>query len=189
MTISLQALHRRWPAHRRCCSLDWGSRRDRTHPCSTACRVRGPSTQPLAVRKPSAFCVRSRRSLEESGFALLVPPWWNQQGARLGVRLRLRGSHKGAADGVPSGALSLDNLVRYRWELAIGDTPSAVRSSRRWLPSNHPLYRSVGSGYVSTRSRSSRPFVSGKSRARNGKSACSTRWLSAWAPKRRTDCP
>ena len=57
--------------------------------------------------------------LEQAGFALLVPPWWNQKGARLGVRLRLKPK---AGEVVSSGKLSLGNLVAYQWELALGDT-------------------------------------------------------------------
>ena len=57
--------------------------------------------------------------LETSGFGVLVPPWWNQPGARLGLRVRMKGAG-GGSDGVGRGLLTMDNLVRYRWELAVG---------------------------------------------------------------------
>ncbi len=56
--------------------------------------------------------------LEASGFGLLAPPWWNRPGARLGVRLRMKGKSSSAA--TSRGLLTMDNLVRFRWELAVG---------------------------------------------------------------------
>jgi SNF2 family DNA or RNA helicase len=59
--------------------------------------------------------------LQQAGFNLLTPPWWNQNSARLGVRLHLTPSPS-APGIVSSGILSQDNLVNFRWELAIGDS-------------------------------------------------------------------
>ena len=56
--------------------------------------------------------------LEESGFGVLVPPWWNKPNARLGVKLRMQG--KGSSDGVASGMLTMEKLVAYRWQLSVG---------------------------------------------------------------------
>jgi superfamily II DNA or RNA helicase len=54
--------------------------------------------------------------LEESGFGVLVPPWWHRSGARLGLRARL----SPVSDGVSQGMMSLEGLVKYRWDLALG---------------------------------------------------------------------
>jgi SNF2 family DNA or RNA helicase len=60
--------------------------------------------------------------LESSGFGVLVPPWWNQPGGRLGLRLRMKGkgSSSGNSDGVGSGLLNMNTLASYRWELSVG---------------------------------------------------------------------
>ncbi|MEM7111708.1 MAG: SNF2-related protein [Chloroflexota bacterium] len=62
--------------------------------------------------------------LEQSGFGLLVPPWWNKPGTRLGVRLKLESKNTGEAaeTAVSKSLLSLENLVNYSWELSLGDT-------------------------------------------------------------------
>jgi SNF2 family DNA or RNA helicase len=67
-----------------------------------------------------AFLREAGPLLEQAGFGLLAPPWWNQRSARLGMRLRLR-SREAAG---PTGPIKmgLDNLVEYQWELALGDT-------------------------------------------------------------------
>ncbi len=57
--------------------------------------------------------------LEESGFGILVPPWWHRSGARLGLRARLSPA-KAAPAGESQGMMSLEKLVNYRWELALG---------------------------------------------------------------------
>jgi hypothetical protein len=58
-------------------------------------------------------------TLEESGFGVLVPPWWNRPGARLGVRPRMRGQNH-SAGGVAASLVSFENLINYRWEIALG---------------------------------------------------------------------
>ncbi len=59
--------------------------------------------------------------LEQSGFGVMVPPWWNKPGARLGIRLKMSSSSSSTSD-VSSGIVSFDNLVRYRWQISIGET-------------------------------------------------------------------
>jgi hypothetical protein len=60
--------------------------------------------------------------LESSGFGILTPPWWNRPGSKLGVRLKLSPNQKQAAQ-TSTGVLNFDNLINYRWELSLGDTP------------------------------------------------------------------
>jgi SNF2 family DNA or RNA helicase len=74
----------------------------------------------LSPQEAYAFLREAAPLLEESGFGVLVPPWWNKPGARLGARLRM---HSKGADAVRTQGLTLDTLVSYRWELAVGDTP------------------------------------------------------------------
>lgn len=94
-----------------------------------AARLFAPVRQSLQDKHPVAAHFSSQEAfaflrevaplLEESGFGVLVPPWWNQPGARLGVRLRMQGKQS-TADGVAAGMVSFDNLVNYRWEVALG---------------------------------------------------------------------
>jgi SNF2 family DNA or RNA helicase len=60
--------------------------------------------------------------LEQAGFGLMVPPWWNQNNARLGMRLRLM-PKDGVSPRSASGRLGLQSLVSFQWELALGNTP------------------------------------------------------------------
>ena len=81
-----------------------------------------PTTAVLSPDEAFNFMREAAPLLEESGFGVLVPPWWNKPGTRLGVRLRMQGRKGVGVDAVASGGMNLENLVSYRWELSLGDT-------------------------------------------------------------------
>ena len=48
-----------------------------------------PSVTELDTEEAFNFLRETAPLLEQSGFAIFTPPWWNQPGSRLGIRLRL----------------------------------------------------------------------------------------------------
>jgi SNF2 family DNA or RNA helicase len=60
--------------------------------------------------------------LSQAGFGVLSPPWWNQRGARLGVRLRVQPKEEMNSVSGLNGKLGFDRLVNYSWELSLGGT-------------------------------------------------------------------
>jgi SNF2 family DNA or RNA helicase len=88
-------------------------------PMRAALRERNPTGARLAVEDAYRFLREAAPLLEQSGFGLLVPPWWNRRGATLAARLRLRTSD--SPPSVSSGLLSMEKLVDYRWEVVLGD--------------------------------------------------------------------
>ncbi len=91
-------------------------------PLVPALQTSHPSKTNLDTPTAYRFLREAAPLLEQAGFGLLVPPWWNQRGARLGVRLHLK-PRAGDERRTPAGGkLSLSNLVSYQWELALGDT-------------------------------------------------------------------
>ena len=82
-----------------------------------------PSVIDLSTTEAFEFLRHCAPQLEQSGFGILTPPWWNKPGTRLGVRLSLGSSDKLKGEtAVSSGHMSLNKLVQYRWDLSIGDT-------------------------------------------------------------------
>ena len=81
-----------------------------------------PTSAALSTADAYTFLRETAPLLEESGFGILVPPWWNKPGRRLGVRLQMQGKQKSGADAIASNDMTMDKLVSYRWELALGDT-------------------------------------------------------------------
>ncbi|MCX6050365.1 MAG: DEAD/DEAH box helicase [Chloroflexi bacterium] len=81
-----------------------------------------PTMMSLSADEAFAFLRTAAPVLEESGFGVLVPPWWNKPGTRLGVRLHMQGRKGASVDAVASGGMNFENLVSYRWALSLGDT-------------------------------------------------------------------
>jgi SNF2 family DNA or RNA helicase len=93
------------------------------YPIQRSLQRRNPDTIPLTTAEAYSFLRDCAPQLQQAGFGLLVPPWWNKPGMRLGVRLKLnRPSQETAGTAVSSGHLNLDNLIRYQWQLSLGDT-------------------------------------------------------------------
>lgn len=94
-----------------------------------ASRLFPPLERSLHERRPNAAALRTDEAytflreaaplLEQSGFGVLVPPWWNKRGSRLGARLKVNSSKE--PPNVSKGLLSLENLVAYQWEIVLGD--------------------------------------------------------------------
>ena len=75
-----------------------------------------PESLKLTTQQAYSFLRESVPLLEQSGFGVLVPPWWQKRAARLGVKLKIKGTR------VSSGLLGLDTLVDYDWTISVGDT-------------------------------------------------------------------
>ncbi|MCC6192599.1 MAG: ATP-dependent helicase, partial [Anaerolineales bacterium] len=89
-------------------------------PIGRSLREAQPTHLNLDTDEAFHFLREAAPLLEQGGFGVLVPPWWNQRGARLGMRLRVRPKSPAADQSV--GRLGFDQLVAYRWELSVGDT-------------------------------------------------------------------
>ncbi len=88
-------------------------------PLLESLQVREPTGVELDTQTTYAFLRQAAPLLEQAGFGLLVPPWWNQRGSRLGVRLVLKPQQAAPSS---SKLLTLNALVSYEWQLSLGDT-------------------------------------------------------------------
>jgi SNF2 family DNA or RNA helicase len=119
----LQALDRHFdrPQERLLTGLGYAARSFR--PIQRSLQQRNPTGTELTTEEAYTFLRQCAPQLQRAGYGLLVPPWWNKPGTRLGIRLKLSSAAKQAGqDAVGRGHMSLDNLVRYRWRLSLGDT-------------------------------------------------------------------
>ena len=88
-------------------------------PLERSLKKRRPTSAQLNTTEAYTFLRETAPLLEQSGYGLLTPPWWNKRGTRLGARLKLK-TDPNPPD-VSSGLLSLENLVSYNWEIVLGD--------------------------------------------------------------------
>ncbi len=93
-----------------------------------AARLFPPVTESLKSKRPTELTIDTNGAytflretaplLEGAGFGLLVPPWWNKKGARLGVKVKMKSQGKD----VVKGHMSFESLVKYQWKLSLGET-------------------------------------------------------------------
>ncbi len=94
-----------------------------------AARLFPPVTESLKSKRPNELAIDTNDAytflretaplLEGAGFGILVPPWWNKKGARLGVKVKMKS--KGGEANAKS-RMSMENLVKYQWKLSLGET-------------------------------------------------------------------
>jgi SNF2 family DNA or RNA helicase len=89
-------------------------------PITTSLKSKRPTDLHLDTNSAYTFLRETAPLLEGAGFGILVPPWWNKKGARLGLKVKMQ-SKKGP-DAIASGKLSFENLVDYQWQLSLGET-------------------------------------------------------------------
>jgi len=77
----------------------------------------------LALRTPQAyqFLRETAPLLEQSGFGVLLPAWWQKPTLRLGVKLNVRPKTNGTSSSSGEGLLGMDGIVSYNWQIALGD--------------------------------------------------------------------
>ncbi len=80
-----------------------------------------PLAAQLSVQEAFTFLRQSAALLEDSGFGVLVPPWWNSPNSKLRLKMKVRSKQK-KGNVTTSGGMTLDSLLKYNWELSIGDT-------------------------------------------------------------------
>ncbi len=100
-----------------------------------------PMELSLNTEQAYAFLRESAPLLEQSGFGVLVPPWWSKRTARLGVKLRLK-PKAGAQES--SGLLGLQGIVAYDWTIAVGDTTLTVSEFEKLVNLKVPLIQVRG---------------------------------------------
>jgi hypothetical protein len=116
-------------------------------------------TQPTALELDTArayqFLREFRPLLLEQGFAVEAPPWWDQPTMRLGARLRIE-SGLGEGDTGPGTGdaqatrLGLDALVRFAWDISVGEHVLTEGEFESLAASKAPLVR-LGGRWVELR--------------------------------------
>jgi len=86
-----------------------------------AARLFPPVTESLKGKRPTELMIDTSGAytflretaplLEGAGFGILVPPWWNKKGARLGVKVKVKSK---SSDANAKSRISMENLIRYQ---------------------------------------------------------------------------
>ncbi|MCP3906360.1 MAG: DEAD/DEAH box helicase [Planctomycetes bacterium] len=103
-------------------------RAERIYPkLETALTEAAPIGIDLLTSEVPAFLNEFRGLLEESGFVVIAPEWWGRPAARLGARLQVEApplapnAESAGSSAAGHSLLGLNSIVRYRWQVAVGD--------------------------------------------------------------------
>lgn len=80
-----------------------------------------PSGVDLATTEVYQFLREATPLLEQSGFSLILPPWWEEAGTRLALRLFLNPITPEPPN-IVLDSESGDKPIAFRWELVLGET-------------------------------------------------------------------
>jgi hypothetical protein len=97
-----------------------------------------PAPVALAAEQAFAFLRDAAPLLEEGGFGVLVPPWWSRPEARLGARLKVAPAPSG---GRGAGRVGMAQLLRYRWQVALGGATLTAEEFSELARRKSPLMR------------------------------------------------
>ena len=111
-------------------------------PVTESLKSKRPAQLALDIQEAYTFLRETAPLLEGAGFGVLVPPWWNKPGARLGVRLKMQ--KKQGKDAVVGGKMTLENLIAYQWEMALGETNLTEEEFRALAKLKTPLVQVRG---------------------------------------------
>ncbi len=87
------------------------------------------------------FLVDTAGALEQAGFGVLLPAWWTGRGSRVRLGVRAQVKSPKLAGG---GGLSLDALVEFRWQVALGGEAMTLAELQELAALKSPLVRVRG---------------------------------------------
>ncbi|MGF1568504.1 MAG: DEAD/DEAH box helicase [Nodosilinea sp.] len=103
-----------------------------------------PAGIALSLEAAFSFLKESAWVLENAGYKVIVPAWWTPQGRqRAKVRLRAKGKSSGGSTKT-KGYFSLETLVEYQYELAIGGEAVSESEWHQLVNAKTPLVKFRG---------------------------------------------
>ena len=102
-----------------------------------------PTGLNLSLDEAFGFLQEDAWVLEDAGFAVLVPAWWTPQGRRR-AKIRLQAGGKAPSGSDRRNTLDFENLISYRYDLALGDETLDAPTWESLVESKTPLVRFRG---------------------------------------------
>ena len=119
-----------------------------------AARIYPPIWQGLETDKPTGFSLNLTEAftflketawiLEDAGYKVIIPAWWTPEG-RQRAKVRLKTTSKsGKSTPVSKGIFSLENIIEYQYELAIGEETISQEEWQQLINTKTPLVKFRG---------------------------------------------
>ena len=88
-----------------------------------------------------AFLSETALVLEQAGFAVMLPAWWTRKGTKLRLAARANVSSPAMQGG---GGISLEEIVKFDWEVALGDAKLSLQDLQALADLKAPLVQIRG---------------------------------------------
>ncbi|MEA4884593.1 MAG: DEAD/DEAH box helicase [Clostridia bacterium] len=98
----------------------------------------------LSPKEAYRFLKESVPLLQQAGYGVLVPPWWNNRSARLGLRIRLKPAAGPKQAGASRGLMSASSLIDYDWKVSLGSESISPEEFARLAALKAPLVQIRG---------------------------------------------
>jgi SNF2 family DNA or RNA helicase len=141
---SLRLLNRRFEHPQERLLEDLGRARRIFPPLEAGLRVARPAALALDLDGAYRFLREATPLLEESGYGVLVPGWWERPASRLSLRLRVRPAKRASRAAAAAAGLGLESLVRFDWQAALGGEPLTREEFMRLAALKTPLVKVRG---------------------------------------------
>ncbi|MDI9393959.1 MAG: DEAD/DEAH box helicase [Euryarchaeota archaeon] len=101
-----------------------------------------PSGYSLDTKEAYRFLTESAANLSQAGFGLLLPGWWTRKGTK--THLKAQAKVKGKKELQAGSGLTLEKIVSFDWEIALGDRVLTVRELQALAKLKAPLVKFRG---------------------------------------------
>jgi SNF2 family DNA or RNA helicase len=139
----LQLLNRRFENPQERLIADLGRACRLFPPLSASLRQARPAGMALSLDAAYQFLRDAVPLLEESGYGVLVPSWWNRPASRLSLRLRVRPARRSRSSARSSG-LGMETLVEFDWRASLGGVSLSAEDFERLAALKTPLVQVRG---------------------------------------------
>jgi len=99
-----------------------------------------PAHTELTTDQAYTFLRQSAPLLTQSGFGVLLPPWWQTSHARVGVKLKVKQPPNIKGQGL----LGINGILKYEWKIAVGDDTLSLDEFRKLADLKVPLVKIRG---------------------------------------------
>ncbi|NJD54154.1 MAG: DEAD/DEAH box helicase [Candidatus Methanoperedens sp.] len=102
-----------------------------------------PVAAELRTQQAYTFLKEAAPLLSESGFGVLIPPWWNKGAAKtqLGIKLSVKPKREQKTG---KGIFTFDSIINYNWQLAVGGEAISEEEFQHLSSLKEPLVRIRG---------------------------------------------
>jgi SNF2 family DNA or RNA helicase len=112
-----------------------------SQPIEASLKTATPTGYVLDATGAHDFLTEKAWLLEQSGFGVLLPAWWSRKGTKLSLSARARVTSPKLQG---SGGLSLEEIVKFDWEIALGDQTLSLKELEALAKLKAPLVKIRG---------------------------------------------